>query len=813
MAKLVCKAGPTAGHEYPITKDRIVLGRQSTCDVQIMDNMSSRAHAEIRRDGKLYTLVDLGSRNGTNLNGKKVSERQLSFGDKIRVGEVEYVFVKEAGDVDIKDMLSKYEIMEKIGEGGMGIVYKANQRSMARIVALKILAPKYAAREKFVEQFIKEARAAGALNHPNIIQVHDVGSENGIHYFSMEFVDGATCMQVLRDGGPFPVADAIEVVRQTAKALEYAHAHRLIHQDIKPDNIMIGQNNQVKLADLGISKTFDEVEAEGGQRKVMGTPHYMAPEAALGKKVDHRVDIYSLGATLYHLLTGKTPYHGTSATDVLKAHVMEPLPPIHDFNPEVPDDLVALVDRMMAKKPDDRYQTATEVVEELRRLESGLGLSTERIAGPETMILRRFAKGGTGTAPGAPAGGSATPGSKTPANTTGDVPVRRRSSATGTLVTVGLVIAAIVAVIIVVPMLLSTAKPNPAPRQSQPIPVPRPSPADPAVATRPADTTLPTDPISDIRIPSQLDELERAIKVLGRTGDTKDVEAQIEVIAKLGPVGREADRLAKARADVGRILEQRKIASRASDLDDLERQVRQLAAERNYDLADKRIEDAAKDGDSDGRLARLREDLRAERDRFLGDLGRNIDEYRKQKSLRRLTELRDALPASMADTPLAKRIAAAIGDIQADQAKADQAVLNAALADLARWNVGALDGRIRTERPSLGEPAQRTLDGLTQSAKRLQALAKAIADKLAASGQVRYTGRLGGWADPDLISADASGIQVRAPGVPGAEVRWNQLKSTELDTIAQLVLGAEAAPFKPAIAQLAQAQAGDKDGK
>ncbi|MBN8527327.1 MAG: protein kinase, partial [Planctomycetes bacterium] len=404
MPKLVCQSGPNAGHEFTITKDLVVLGRQSSCDVQIVDSMASRAHCHIRRDGKLWSLVDLGSRNGTLLNDKRITERQLVYGDRIRIGQVEYVLVKLPGDVELKDLLSKYEVGEKLGEGGMGIVYKAVQRSMARTVALKILAPKYASRPKFVDQFIREARAAGALNHPNIIQVHDVGTENEIHYFSMEFVDGSTCMQLLKADGPFAVPEALEITRQVGRALEYAHQHRLIHQDIKPDNIMIGPGNLVKLADLGISKTFDEAESEGDGKKVMGTPHYMAPEAGLGKKIDHRVDIYSLGATLYHLLTGKTPYHGTNATEVLKAHVMDPLPPLQDLNPEVSDDVCALVERMMAKKADERYQTATEVVAEIERLQGGSTLGRERIPGHETMILRRFASGKAASPPGTMAG-------------------------------------------------------------------------------------------------------------------------------------------------------------------------------------------------------------------------------------------------------------------------------------------------------------------------------------------------------------------------------------------------------------------------
>ena len=165
MAKLVAQSGPTAGREFPLVNDLTGMGRQSTAEVQIIDNMASRLHCQVRRDGRLFSLVDLGSRNGTQLNGKKIGERLLAFGDRIRVGEVEFLFVKEPGDVELKDLVVKYELREKLGEGGMGIVYKAQQRSMAREVALKILSPKYGQKTKWVDQFIGEARAAGKLNH------------------------------------------------------------------------------------------------------------------------------------------------------------------------------------------------------------------------------------------------------------------------------------------------------------------------------------------------------------------------------------------------------------------------------------------------------------------------------------------------------------------------------------------------------------------------------------------------------------------------------------------------------------------------
>ena len=157
MAKLVCQAGPHAGHEYALRDGRTVFGRQSTCDAQVLDKMASREHFAVRNDRGLFTLVDLESRNGTRLNGRKVTERQLDFGDTISVGDVEWVFVKEEGDVELRDLLTtKYDVIEKVGEGGMGIVYKATQRSMDRIVALKILAPKYAARRALSNTLCKK---------------------------------------------------------------------------------------------------------------------------------------------------------------------------------------------------------------------------------------------------------------------------------------------------------------------------------------------------------------------------------------------------------------------------------------------------------------------------------------------------------------------------------------------------------------------------------------------------------------------------------------------------------------------------------
>jgi serine/threonine protein kinase len=689
MAKLVCQTGPHAGHEYPLNKDVITMGRQSSCDVQILDNMSSRAHCQIRRDGKLYSLVDLGSRNGTHLNDKKVSERQLAFGDRIRVGEAEYKLVKETGDVELNDLLSKYEVMEKIGEGGMGIVYKANQRSMNRIVALKILSPKYSSKQRFVDQFIKEARAAGALNHPNIIQVHDVGTENDIHYFSMEFIEGPTCMQVLGSQGTVKVPEALEITRQTAKALEYAHSQRLIHQDIKPDNIMIGLNNQVKLADLGISKTFDEVESEEGPKRVMGTPHYMAPEAALGKKIDHRVDIYSLGATLYHLLTGKTPYSGTSATEILKSHVMDPLPAIQDINPEVPEDVCALVERLVAKKAEDRYPSATEVLAEITRLQQGLGLGTERIGGGETMLLRRYVSGEKAVhqTP------SNTTNTRTPRATEGGPTTAERTilgNGNSNFILKAGVIFTVVLILFLFswtffdgnrnnPNELTQTKPSPTPDQKDPV--------------SPQTPTTHTTHTNDRPHTVSLNAIEESLRGGGDQLDLNTLRTQVEELRtqQLSP---EHNTRAKQLFDrIGDLLQQRQAKAVEQDFSTLRTEVQKMVSEYNFELALQRLRafPAKNDPSISSKVSTLMDEVEQAKSKHLKNLDQKFQSAKSQKNITKLKELRDQLPTALLGTAIETDIANAIKLIEDEKNAAQQIITLKAGQDLARWNFSGIE--------------------------------------------------------------------------------------------------------------------------
>ncbi len=803
MPKLVCQSGPNAGHEFVIAKDLVVLGRQSSCDVQIVDGMASRAHCHIRRDGKLWSLIDLGSRNGTLHNDKRINERQLSFGDRIRVGQVEYVFVKQPGDAELKDLLSKYEVGEKLGEGGMGIVYKASQRSMARTVALKILAPKYASRPKFVDQFIREARAAGALNHPNIIQVHDVGTENDIHYFSMEFVDGSTCMQLLRADGPFVVSEALEIARQVGRALDYAHQHRLIHQDIKPDNIMIGPGNLVKLADLGISKTFDEAESETDGKKVMGTPHYMAPEAGLGKKIDHRVDIYSLGATLYHLLTGKTPYHGTSATEVLKAHVMDPLPPLQDLNPEVNDDVCALVERMMAKKPEERYQTAAEIVTEIERLQGGSTLGRERIPGNETMILRRFASGKAASPPGT-AAGMPTTGDHTPEAhaAVAQAPGWTRLLGWG-LALAGIALAGAAAWLLLREP-AAPAPPTPGLNRPGTPPVPAPTPG----ATPPS-----VDPVveAERRDAAQINALAERLRREGDAADARDIGAQIADIATrpLTPANRQ--RIDDLRTRLEELVRRRRSEADRSAWSEVEGEATRLTQERNWDLALRRL-DAFKAKDDPAlapRIRALREEIAKDKRQYLTGLDERIAAAQAQKSVPRLRDLREQLPKALLGGEVENRLTAAISELEEANRAALSGEVAAAATDLARWDLAKVAERHARIRQPLGDSTQgRQLDDYLAASKKLPELITAMGNELAQKGRLRYRGMLAGWQDPDIEGTSAKSLMLLVAGGATVEVAWGKVSPAELLAIGQQVLKEGFDAYRASVNVLAQAKVG-----
>jgi len=277
-------------------------------------------------------------------------------------------------DALVGTTLSGYRILEKVGAGGMGSVYRAEQLSLHREVALKVLAEKLVSDSAFVDQFINEARAAGQLNHPNVVQVYDVGQVDGRHFFSMEFIHGGSVEgKIPKTGGGVPWQDALNWFLDGANALIFAEQKGILHRDIKPDNFMVGQEGSVKLCDLGLAKKSESADllAQG----IIGTPHFIAPEAIRRKTdIDQRADLYSLGCTFYRVLTGKNPYPGASVKEILLAHLNAPVPRASALAPDVPKALDEIVAKLMAKDPAARFQTADDLWEALDKVRLEFGL-------------------------------------------------------------------------------------------------------------------------------------------------------------------------------------------------------------------------------------------------------------------------------------------------------------------------------------------------------------------------------------------------------------------------------------------------------
>ncbi|HID78038.1 MAG TPA: serine/threonine protein kinase [Planctomycetaceae bacterium] len=270
-------------------------------------------------------------------------------------------------------VLGEYTVLEKIGAGGMGQVFKARHRTMDRVVALKVLAPHAVSSATAVDRFQREVRAAAKLMHPNIVTALDAGQHGTIHYLVMEYVDGQGLSQLLREQGPLPVGQAVEYILQAARGLQYAHSQGIVHRDVKPGNLLVDESGRVKILDMGLALLGKETTAEPGERltgsnQALGTCDYMAPEQAEDTHaVDHRADIYSLGCTLYQLLTGRPLYVRDSLVKVILAHREAAIPSLCEARPDVPGALDEVFRKMVAKRPEDRFQSMEEVIVELER--------------------------------------------------------------------------------------------------------------------------------------------------------------------------------------------------------------------------------------------------------------------------------------------------------------------------------------------------------------------------------------------------------------------------------------------------------------
>jgi serine/threonine protein kinase len=265
--------------------------------------------------------------------------------------------------------LGEFEILERLGQGGMGEVYKARQTSLDRFVALKTLQSSLADNADYIARFRQEAKAAAALNHPNLVQVYSAGVNDGQHWFAMEYVEGESAQARLQRKERLDPLGAIAIAIHVATALDYGWRKAgLIHRDIKPANIFLSGDGEVKLGDLGLAKSAGQAPGLTTTGAIMGTPHYMSPEQLeCMKDVDLRADIYSLGCTLYHWLTGQPPYVGNSSAAVMMKHLSAPVPDLRSVWPECPAELAAAVGKMMHKQPKERQQNYEEVIADLRR--------------------------------------------------------------------------------------------------------------------------------------------------------------------------------------------------------------------------------------------------------------------------------------------------------------------------------------------------------------------------------------------------------------------------------------------------------------
>jgi serine/threonine-protein kinase len=267
-----------------------------------------------------------------------------------------------------------YKILGKLGAGAMAVVYKAQQLSLNRTVAIKVLPKRFSGNPEYVERFFKEGQAAGKLNHNNIVQAVDVGEAGGYHYFVMEYVEGKTLHDDLMAGKIFKEDEALDIVIQVAHALQHAHSCGLIHRDVKPKNIMINTAGVVKLADMGLARETTDIEAAQSEAgKAYGTPYYISPEQIRGKiDIDGRADIYGLGATLYHMVTGRVPYMADDPSEVMRKHLKDELIPPDHINTSLSAGISEVIEVMLAKRKEDRYNNVEELLTDLEAVRDGL---------------------------------------------------------------------------------------------------------------------------------------------------------------------------------------------------------------------------------------------------------------------------------------------------------------------------------------------------------------------------------------------------------------------------------------------------------
>ena len=339
-----------------------------------------RNHLEALASGNVLQVEQLTSDSGRSTPGTEIhrviDELQTAVGNTQPSAQGHQAtpldFLTPSDRASCLGLFGTYDILEVIGQGGMGLVLKAHDPSLNRLVVIKLLLPQLATQETARKRFVREAQSAAAVEHDHVVAIHAVDELNAIPYLVMQFVEGQSLQQRIEQSGPLPASDVLRIGEQIALGLAAAHERGLVHRDVKPANILLErETDRVKITDFGLAKAVDDV---GLTRSGMiaGTPQYMAPEQVRATKIDHRADLFALGAVLYTACAGRPAFTGDSTYSVLRNVCDETPKSLKEFSPAVPSGLCDVIEKLMQKKADDRYQTAAEVAADLNRESRGL---------------------------------------------------------------------------------------------------------------------------------------------------------------------------------------------------------------------------------------------------------------------------------------------------------------------------------------------------------------------------------------------------------------------------------------------------------
>ena len=396
--QLQVTTGPDQGRSFPLSEgETLVIGRGKGTATQLRDPHVSRVHCEVKVEGGKCVLTDAGGARGTLVNGQRITRHELRAGDVIRIGETDLCLVEEARAEEdtmvppaspkrppqkaeplrelVGTKLSQYEVQDVVAKGSSGTVFRAHDTQNNLVVALKVLWPEFSQDDEETARFVRAMKTMLPIRHPNLIALYNAGRTGSYCWMAMEYVEGESLTEVIKRIGTIGMLDwrnALRVAVHIGRALEAAHQHQVLHRNVTPANIMIRAADKVaKLGDLMLAKALEGTLARKITRpgQLLGDVEYISPERTRGTgEVDIRSDIYSLGATVYALLTGRPPFEGDSLADTVELiREAEPIRP-KKFQLSIPDQFEGIVLRMLAKRPADRFQTPSELLGDLARV-------------------------------------------------------------------------------------------------------------------------------------------------------------------------------------------------------------------------------------------------------------------------------------------------------------------------------------------------------------------------------------------------------------------------------------------------------------